>query len=355
MARVRAVEGTRVLPVSEGWQVASAPAGAIAHPSGLEGLAAASLEWCPATVPATAASALRAAGKWQIDDRRDFDATDWWWRGRLPTEPAPGGAARWLRLGGLATLAEVWVDGRSVLSSRNMFVEHELPLASGAEIVVCCRSIAAALKARRPRPRWRTRLVEAQQLRWIRTCLLGRVPTWMPAAAPVGPWRAIWLEDRSALSVGRVEVRARVEGEAGVVDVEVVLDGAASRPDRVTLRLGSAGPVALACREVEDSGGSLARPSSVLARGTARIEDAALWWPHTHGAAERHALSLDVGVGGRSVAVDLGKVGFRTIEVDRSGEGFALRVNGVPIFCRRACWTALHAASLSGPAHLYPP
>ena len=305
MARVRAVEGTRQTSLDAGWQLASAPAGSIEAPTALAG---AGLDWCPASLPSTAASSLRAAGKWSIDDRRDFDATDWWWKGSVEVAAVGATVRRHLRIGGLATLADVWVDGLKVLSSTNMFVEHDVVLEGAvngkAEIVLCCRSVGAALKARRPRPRWRTRLVESQQLRWVRTTLLGRIPTWAPTAAPVGPWRPIQLEQRTLLSVARVDVRPRIDGSTGLVTVEAELEGLAGDVENVRVRVGNGASNDLAC-----SAGASAR--HFVARGTARVEQVERWWPHTHGSPRRYSLSLEATVGGRKVAIDLGKIGFR--------------------------------------------
>jgi beta-mannosidase len=58
------------------------------------------------------------------------------------------------------------------------------------------------------------------------------------------------------------------------------------------------------------------------------------WWPHTHG--EQPLYPVVARVAGEEI--DLGEVGFRTVEVDTSGNGFALVVNGVPVFSRGACW-----------------
>src|SRR5258708_30658819 len=121
MARVCSVGGTRVSPLGEGWQMATAPAGKVQDPAAA---ASEQLDWSDSSVPCTAASALRAARRWSVDDVVDFDAKDWLWRCRF--EGGNARDVRVLRFGGLATLADVWLNGKQILRSENMFVEHEI-------------------------------------------------------------------------------------------------------------------------------------------------------------------------------------------------------------------------------------
>jgi beta-mannosidase len=336
------------------WQLASSPAGAIASPAALEGAA---LDWCDATVPSTVASALRAAKRWTLDSRVDLDADDWWWRCTFslpaPAEQAHDRAADTpavLRLGGLASIAEAWLNGSKVLESRNMFVEHDVRveglLRDRNELVLCFRSVGAALKAKRPRPRWRTRLVEPQQLRWIRTALVGRIPGWTPAAAPVGPWRPVLLEQRAVVAAIAADVRTEVEGADGLVHVVVRVQAAGGRPvEAGRLNAGGASG-ALSC-EPGDA------PGHATIRGTLRIENVERWWPHTHGGQRRYPLSMTISCAGKSVDVDLGPVSFRTVRVDTRDGEFAVSVNDVAVFCRGACWTTVDAVALSGPVEAY--
>jgi beta-mannosidase len=55
------------------------------------------------------------------------------------------------------------------------------------------------------------------------------------------------------------------------------------------------------------------------------------------------------------VAIDLGRVGFRALEIarDADGEGFGLHMNGVPVFSRGVCWTPLDLAALDAEASVY--
>ena len=81
-----------------------------------------------------------------------------------------------------------------------------------------------------------------------------------------------------------------------------------------------------------------------LLRGRVEIPEVRRWWPHTHGQPTLYPVTAEAG--GQTFA--LGKVGFRTIAVDSDsdGQGFGLRVNDVPVFCRGACWTAADIVAL---------
>lgn len=165
-------------------------------------------DWIEIPGPMTVAAALRALGRFDFDTRRDLDGETWWFRASLPA------AAGRLVLGGLATLAEVFVDGASVLVSDNMYHSHVVELAESRlsrELAIRFDPLRAALAEKRPRPRWKTRLTSHQQLRWIRTSLVGRMPGWSPPVAPVGPWRGVSFERRAPLVPRAAETERTLE------------------------------------------------------------------------------------------------------------------------------------------------
>lgn len=328
MSRVRSVEGTRRCLIDRGWEFAPAAAGST--PEQLD-----RLDWKPATAPNTAAGALRDVQAWDWDSRVDFDAADWWWRVQLDAENAPIGSVV-LGFDGLATLADVWLDGAHLLHSDNMFVAHELPLeldGHAHELLIRCAALAPELARKRPRPRWRVPMLTHTQLRWFRTSLLGRTPGWSPPCPAVGPWRPVWIEQRR-LSVGRTDVRSRVEGDHGIVEA--------------SLELGDDITTASLIVELE---GQRARGELSLHEGrwTGQTTLAAvrLWWPHTHGAPICYRVWVEARDGSGNITIDLGHTGFRSIEIERGNGDFALRVNGVDVFCRGACWTPLDVVTLA--------
>jgi len=339
MARVCSVGGTRVAPLGEGWQVAAAPAGKLQDPTAADLEA---LDWFDASVPCTAASALRAARQWSLEEIVDFDAKDWFWRRRF--EGGNARAVRVLRFGGLATLADVWLNGTLILRSENMFVEHEVDvgrvLLDENLLIVCCRALNPALAVRRPRARWRTRLAP-NQLRWFRTSLHGRIAAWSPPAAPVGPWRPIVFEERGALTAVRANVRARLEGNDGVVDVEVKfgpIDG--WMPHGAIVHVGNVSQ-SLTCRAGD-------RHPEMIAQGSLRVAGAEPWWPHTHGVAVRHPVSVEILGADGETRIDLGHTGFRTLSRRDADDGFGIRINHTDVFCRGACWTPIDSVALTG-------
>ena len=320
------------------WFLASVAAGGATDPRQLDEL---DLDWVAAVVPGTVAQALQRAGRWTIDIPQDFDAVDWWYRCAFDGDQVPSGACI-LRFDGLATLADVWLNGTHVLQSHNMFVRYEVPVTalhdSLNELTICFRSLNADLARRRPRPRWKTKLVERQQLRWIRTSLLGRIPGWSPPVAPVGPWRGIVLEPRASGAVSNVALHPWLDGETGVVDVSASV--AAGRDLRVAARL-SVG-AAVAPLGVQWGG------EQCELRGRVMLDRPELWWPHTHGTPALHKCTLHVTTDGVDSSVDLGRVGFRRVAALNGDGGFELRINDAPVFCRGACWTVNDIVSLDG-------
>ncbi len=308
------------------WQLACMVSGAAQRPADLP----ASLDWIAAPVPGTAAQALREAGRWRLEDPPPLHDQDIWYRTRFD-----GSGRRTLRFNGLATLAEVWLNGRSILVSDNMFLTHEVEvdLAGDNELVVVFRSLDAEIVRRKGRARWRTALVENNRLRQVRTTLLGHMTGWQPAVHVVGPWRGIELvEQTSGPHVMAKRIRATLDGDDGLLDVSLDIDCGGTRPEARLIVAGIDAPLEWA--------------GEGLLRGRLRIPDVEKWWPHTHGAPTLHRVRVTLG----GFEIDLGQVGFRSIDVDKGsdGRGFALRVNGQPIFARGACWSTADLVTLAG-------
>ena len=333
MARVHSNAGERVCALGEGWFLATTSPGAIATPTCLGSIT----DWVTAAVPGTAAQALRDAGRWSLDTPGPLHDRDIWYR--LHFE---GDGLRTLRLGGLATVAEIWLNGERLLNSDSMFVEHTIAvtLRGDNELCLAFRSLHPMLATKKGRGRWRTRLAEPANLRFARTTLLGHMAGWCPPVHAVGPYRPIELIERTCpLTIRNVDLHTHVEGCDGIVDVAIDADWAGGSPPEALIEIGEQRAM-LAWRD-----GKL--------QGELRVPDIARWWPHTHGTPALYDAHLKIG----TIALDLGHVGFRTVEVDRGtdGKGFALKINGERVFCRGAAWSSADIVSLSGTRAAYEP
>ena len=298
--------------VAQGWQLQVTAPNTAASPDQLAGA------WHPATVPGNAAQALRG-----IADVAALNRMDVWYRVTLPAS-----AARRLVLHGLATIADIWLGGDLVLRSENMFLAHDIPVSLEAPVVlhVCFRALHPALAARRGRARWRPAHAQPGTLRHARTTLLGQMPGRFPEYPVVGPWRGVELcEPTPAASL-----TCAVADGTGIATLKLTI------PETMLAVPAEFGIGAQAGR-LEWQDAHHATAELVLA-------DVALWWPHTHGAPTLHQATLRLG----DATLPLGRVGFRTITIDRDadGQGFGLVVNGFPVFCRGAAWISADMQSL---------
>ncbi|KAB0632368.1 beta-mannosidase [Burkholderia stagnalis] len=309
------------------WSLRATPAGAARTPADL----GAAGDWIAAPVPGTVAQALAQAGR--LDTAGALAERDYWYRTTLH-----GHGPRVLRFHGLATVAEAWLDETPLLRSDSMFVSHDVAVAldGSHRLTLCFRALGPHLRDLRApqRARWRTRLAEPAALRAVRTSLFGHMPGWFPPHPPIGPWRPVDVLDPAAGPViARCDLFASVDGETGRLDAELAFSS--PLPDALVARL--------SCGEHH---ATLERAGADRLRASVTLPRVRRWWPHTHGEPALYDIALHLDGARRA----LGATGFRTIEPEPGddGLGFGLRVNGVPVFARGACWSsaaplALHA------------
>ncbi len=290
-----------------------------------------------APVPGTVAQALETLGKFDRLNPKPLNTQDAWYRLTLVSDVV--GPAR-LRFEGLATIAEVFLNGELLAHSTSMFEALDIPFdQTGAdELAICFRALAPRLERPGPRARWRPQMMNSQGLRLFRTTALGHMPGWCPEIHAAGPWRPIRLIRESERVFDVLSSRSELEADGvGVLHLAVRLQRNVS-----AVEIHCAG----------HSGRMDAKGDGTF-EGQLRLEDIAPWWPATHGTPVLHDVSLRI----EGQTYPLGKTGFRRIEIDNGadGKGFGLNINGEPIFCRGAVWTNADIVRLPGTTADYEP
>jgi beta-mannosidase len=334
MARLLSCSATVTEALDAHWECTSTPADAACCPSDLSG----DCTWYPAIVPGTFAAALRAAGAWSGQPPLELDQLDVWYRISFA-----GYGEEELCFEGLATIADIWLNGSLLLHSDNMFrpCRIKVDVAGSNDLHICFRSLLGWLGQRKGRARWRTRIETPPTLRFARTTLLGRMPGWCPVVHPVGSWRPVLRRRRTgSFTVSAVDARASLEDGNG----------------RLALRCETDGDVPANVEAVVTVGGHAGQIDRISANefaGEIVIPRIMPWWPHSHGDAHVYPVTLRLG----AVTCDLGWAGFRSITVHRGADekGFGLCVNDTAIFCRGACWTTPDIVALPGDATRYRP
>jgi beta-mannosidase len=154
---------------------------------------------------------------------------------------------------------------------------------------------------------------------------------WGPTVVTAGIWRPVRLEHWSTARIDQVRPLVTVDGGTGRVEVHLRVERTRRGEDRTLraeARIGGARTEAL-----------LAGDEAVL---RLEVPGVRLWWPRGYGDQPLYDLDLTLSDDDGPLDTWHRRVGFRTIELDRSpdehGTGFTLVVNGVRIFARGVNW-----------------
>lgn len=233
---------------------------------------------------------------------------------------------------GLDTAAEVVLAGESLGTTRNMHRVHRFDVTGRAgrlEVRFASAYDEAdrvrALTAERPN-------AYPEPFQYIRKMACSFGWDWGPTVVTAGMWRPVRLEHWSTARLAEVRPLVSVDGSTGHVELRVRTERTANGTGRrLTLRATVAGTEA----EIAFEG-----DSAVLCLN---VENPAPWWPRGYG--DQPLYDLDVTLldeRGERLDAWTRRVGFRTVEADRSadshGTGFTFVVNGVRIFARGVNW-----------------
>jgi len=281
-----------------------------------------------------------------------IDSCDWLYRCEFTTGPSEKLTHDTLVCEGLAGLCDIWLNGELIGNTDNMFRTYRLPIVVPAaqrnEMVFIFRSVDHFLSLKRARPRWKTRLVDHQNLRFLRRALLGRIPGWASGSPAVGPYRSIFLQNTSAdcqeslvqldqLSLTTQLLSKRTFGRVGIL-------ARIYGPEALTFGVSINGQITPL--QAQRSGNLWVLDAHIP------VKHPNLWWPHTEGEQGENTLELTCTQinqkhGSRTVVLARKCVRFKTVEYQAEADS-GWQINGRSVFLRGACWTTAHVHSLSG-------
>ena len=313
--------------------------------------------WLAAPVPGDIHQALIAAGKIKEPllglnsfDCRWTEDRSWWYR---KTFAAPAG---WrdadgveLELNGLDSNAEIFLNGASLGSHRNTFrpfvVEVKSHLRAGRNVLLVRLSagVEQISQADLNAPDGISGVGTMISTRGDQRRILVRKPQysfgwdWSPRLATTAIAGDVKLRLLKAACIRHVRLRPCRCGTNDVVLRAVVT------VDQLHFWQTLDGKVTLA---VTAPGGRkhTAEWSGLLRSGANHIDlqiplrNPALWWPNGYGEQSRHRVEAAVRTTGGTAHFPAFDYGIRFVELDTTKGTFAVRVNGVKIFCKGGNW-----------------
>ncbi|HPK02786.1 MAG TPA: hypothetical protein PLS90_10065 [Candidatus Sumerlaeota bacterium] len=299
--------------------------------------------WIAAEVPGNVVLDLHRAG--QIDDPyvgmnpeqvRPFEYHEWWYRTTFTVNtPAPAGGKVNLVFEGIDTFAEIYLDGRLLGRTENMFVPHRFPLAptpkSGATHTLHVRIKSDQYEVARRDFNGVVELIGNDPSRvWIRKAAYTHGWDIFPRLLSAGIWKRVCLEYQPAYFIDDVFVFTRRFDRA-----------ASSIMARVYIRSPRAYRTDLAVRLRVREAGRVVHEATHAVQETMvcfafELERPRLWWPRPYGEPFLYQVRAELLAGDEVIDGWDGQFGVRSVEIAQEPladgrQSFYFKINDEPI------------------------
>ena len=295
-----------------------------------------------------------AANIWDI---RPYEGYQWCYSRTFPTPEYKEGQKTFLWFGGIDCLADIWLNGKKIASTENMFIEYSFDVTSllnkdkDNELQVIIRS--AVIEAQQYSVS--SLAVNNRESGFIESASIRKAPHmygWdiMPRLVSAGLWRGVELRIENSTrftnvnwmtaSINPVNNRVKI-----IVDFQLKIPFDQLLKTKAIITLNRKG------KEVYRTSYNVITYSS---RHTFSIENADLWWPRGYGEpALYEAIVSIIDEHNNVTATEKTMIGLRTVELDFKAESpgeFCFKINGEKIFIKGSNWVpadALHSRDIS--------
>jgi beta-mannosidase len=306
-------------------------------------------DWIPALVPGLVHEALLAAGRIadpvRVRSHPALEPTfqrDYLYRCRFDLPEGETGAAASLCFDGLDTIATVWLNGREILRSDNMFVPREVEVGDlvqprGNTLYVRFESALRVGQQRQaaggPRPVWNG---DPSRV-YVRKAQYHYGWDFGPTLLSAGPWRPVRLRfGGPRLFELHAPITVPADLESATIAVKVTAAAAGQAGLSVALQL------------LDPRGQVITQSSQPLLDSGAvhselRLADPELWWPRIYGAQPLYTLRATLSRGEELLDTRMLRLGVRRLRLLQEplpggGESFCFEINNEAIFCGGANW-----------------
>jgi beta-mannosidase len=273
---------------------------------------------------------------------RDLENRSWTYTREFELDEVPAEENVELVFEGIDTLADIQLNGRSLGSTEDMFLEYRFDvksvLSKGKNILSVHIESPVAGPAVLERVHGRLGAVEESIRAYIRKAQYSYGWDWGIRLPTSGIWRPVYLESyEKARLTGCTASLERLEGDGGIVRVSgYVVPG---------VDFGDAGKYRVAVR-VDDVlvAESFVQPvgEELSFEGVFSLPNIHLWYPNGLGEHYLYAFEFTLKVDGVPVCTEKERIGLRTVklmrEQDAEGESFVFIVNGKRVFAKGANW-----------------
>ncbi|MFA0745259.1 MAG: hypothetical protein LASZOEIN_002069 [Candidatus Fervidibacter sp.] len=305
----------------------------------------------PAQVPGVVHLDLMRAGKlpdpfYRLNELvvRWVEEREWWYRREFEVaREFLDHDALELVFHGLDTVATIWLNGEKIGETDNMFIPHRF------NVKGVLREGRNTLAVKFDSP---TKVAEEREQRFgqlhssfyrarpfLRKAQYSFGWDWGPRLPTTGIWRSVELCAYNVACVRNLwayVVNLSQDLSFAQVRVEAELNAVKEAEARVRFILQHGEQQFVACVP------TTLQTGANIAYADITVTNPHLWFPNGLGAQPLYTLQCRVEIGEETVDEKVVRVGLRKVELvqepDDEGKTFAIRINGVPVFCKGANW-----------------